>query len=119
MMVLLSFNLMASIRLQATPTPTTQDPAPTSDSVPNVNSDPNFGMGPYHPTVSFSFGTPSDPFFPGENGAESMGTATASGEDMLDWSTFLTGPNNLQDDQQFMELLRWTLPEFDAQEGNT
>ena len=76
-------------------------------------------MGPYHPTVSFSFDTPRDPFFPGENVTGSIAAGTAGVADMFDWSTFLTGANNSQDDQQFMELLRWTIPEFDEQEGNS
>jgi len=118
-MLSLSFDRMASIRSQATPIPPSQDSPKASGSVPNVNSDPNFGMGPYHPTVSFSFDTPVDPFFPGENGAGSMGMPMANAGDMFDWSTFLTGANSSQDDQQFMELLRWTIPEIDEQEGNT
>jgi hypothetical protein len=106
-----------SIETQATPTATSQDRPQASSSVPNANSDANFGLEPYYPTVSFDL--PSDPFFPAENGTGSMGMTGVNGGDMFDWSTFLTGVNNSQDDQQFMELLRWTIPEFNEPEGNT
>jgi hypothetical protein len=116
-MLVPSSDRLFSIHTQSTPTATSQDPPQTSGSVPNATNDPNFGLEPYYPTVSFDL--PTDPFFPGENGTGSMGMTGANGGDMFDWSTFLTGVNNSQDDQQFMELLRWTIPEFNEPEGNT
>lgn len=47
-----------------------------------------------------------------QTGTINAGQDTGPAIDTFDWSTILMGDSGGEDDQQFLELLRWTIPEF-------
>lgn len=69
----------------------------------------------FHP-IGFNFNNLADGFSQNvessQSGINNAGQDAGAAIDTFDWSTILMGDSGGQDDQQFLELLRWTIPEF-------
>jgi hypothetical protein len=66
--------------------------------------------------IGFNFNNFADGFSQNVDSSQSgiinAGQDAGAAIDTFDWSTILMGDSGGQDDQQFLELLRWTIPEF-------